>query len=61
PKREITREIFDLIARCYMLASKNNVLQKQHENFLTAKGIMTNLEDLLRGQVALARQSTIKI
>ncbi|MBA0698963.1 hypothetical protein Goari_000641 [Gossypium aridum] len=36
-----------------------NVLQKQNKNFFTAKEIMTNLEDFLRGQVALARQSAI--
>ncbi|KAH1097743.1 hypothetical protein J1N35_014664 [Gossypium stocksii] len=46
----------DSITRCYMLASMSNVLQKQHENFHTAKEIITNLEDLLGGQVALARQ-----
>ncbi|MBA0682219.1 hypothetical protein Goari_023954 [Gossypium aridum] len=39
----------------------NSVLQKQHNNFCIAKEIMTNLEDLLRGQVTLARQSTIII
>ncbi|MBA0679740.1 hypothetical protein Goari_011493 [Gossypium aridum] len=37
----------------------SNVLQKQHENFRTAKKIMINLEDLLGGQVALFRQSAI--
>ncbi|MBA0681779.1 hypothetical protein Goari_023558, partial [Gossypium aridum] len=37
----------------------SSVLQKQHHNFRTAKKIMTNLEDLLGGQVALARQSAI--
>ncbi|MFQ6651925.1 hypothetical protein Gotur_024045 [Gossypium turneri] len=42
-----------------MLASMSSVLQKQYEKFLTAKEIMKNLEDLLGGQVALARQSTI--
>ncbi|MBA0676993.1 hypothetical protein Goari_018423 [Gossypium aridum] len=37
----------------------SSVVQKQHENFRTAKKIMTNLEDFLRGQVTLARQSAI--
>ncbi|KAH1082397.1 hypothetical protein J1N35_022158 [Gossypium stocksii] len=37
----------------------SSVLQKQHENFCTVKEIMTNSEDLLGGQVVLARQSTI--
>ncbi|MBA0702833.1 hypothetical protein Goari_023024 [Gossypium aridum] len=37
----------------------SSVLQKQHENFCTTKEIMKNLEDLLGGQVALARQSAI--
>ncbi|KAK5770876.1 hypothetical protein PVK06_047033 [Gossypium arboreum] len=49
----------DSIARCYMLVSMSSVLQKQHENFCTAKEIMTNLEDLLGGQVILARQYAI--
>ncbi|XP_012482811.1 uncharacterized protein LOC105797374 [Gossypium raimondii] len=49
----------DSIVGCYMLASMSNVLQMQHENFHTAKEIMTNLKDLLGGQVALARQLAI--
>ncbi|KAK5794472.1 hypothetical protein PVK06_035701 [Gossypium arboreum] len=40
-----------------MLVSVSSVLQEQHENFHTTKDIMIKLEDLLRGQVALARQS----
>ncbi|KAK5795041.1 hypothetical protein PVK06_036295 [Gossypium arboreum] len=40
-----------------MLPSMSSVLQKQHKNFCTTKEIMKNLEDLLRGQFALARQS----
>ncbi|KAK5839726.1 hypothetical protein PVK06_008558 [Gossypium arboreum] len=42
-----------------MLVSMSSVLHKQHENFHTAKEIMKILEDLLGGQVALARQSAI--
>ncbi|KAK5842992.1 hypothetical protein PVK06_005416 [Gossypium arboreum] len=42
-----------------MLASMSNVLKKQHENFRIAREIMTNLEDLLEGQVTLAQQSVI--
>ncbi|XP_012487918.1 uncharacterized protein LOC105801130 [Gossypium raimondii] len=49
----------DLIARCYMLASMSSVLQKQHENFHTAKEIMKKLEDMLGSQVTLAQQSAI--
>ncbi|MBA0697517.1 hypothetical protein Goari_021056 [Gossypium aridum] len=37
----------------------SSVLQKQPENFCTGKEIMKILEDLLGGQVALARQSAI--
>ncbi|KAK5825866.1 hypothetical protein PVK06_020739 [Gossypium arboreum] len=36
-----------------------SMLRKQYENFCTAKEIMTNLEDLFRSQVALARKSII--
>ncbi|XP_012448664.1 uncharacterized protein LOC105771818 [Gossypium raimondii] len=42
-----------------MLASNSIVLQKQHENFHTAKEIMTNLKDFFGVQVALAQQSAI--
>ncbi|KAK5838809.1 hypothetical protein PVK06_007548 [Gossypium arboreum] len=59
PKARNRWRDFDSIARCYMLASMSSVLQKQHENFCTVKEIMTNLEDLLRGHAALARQSAI--
>ncbi|KAH1107225.1 hypothetical protein J1N35_010993 [Gossypium stocksii] len=54
PKARNCWRDFDSIAQCYVLVSMSNVLQKQHENFHTAKEIMTNLEDLLGGQVALA-------
>ncbi|KAK5842739.1 hypothetical protein PVK06_005127 [Gossypium arboreum] len=37
----------------------SSVMQKQHENLCIAKEIMTNLEDLLGGHVALDQQSTI--
>ncbi|MBA0702195.1 hypothetical protein Goari_022944 [Gossypium aridum] len=37
----------------------SSVLQKQHKNFCTTKDIMTNLEDLLRGEVVLAQQFAI--
>ncbi|KAK5785304.1 hypothetical protein PVK06_039875 [Gossypium arboreum] len=47
------------ITRCFILVSMSSVWQKQHENFYTTKEIMTNLEDLLKGQVVLAWQSTI--
>ena len=47
------------IARCYMLASMNNALQKQHEGHVTARQIMDNLEEMFGGQALLARQDAI--
>ena len=47
------------IARCYMLASMNNALQKQHESYKTAREIMDNLEDMFGGQESLARQKAV--
>ena len=47
------------IARCYMLASMSNALQKQHESYITAREIMDNLEDMFGGQESLARQKAI--
>ncbi|XP_016747426.1 uncharacterized protein [Gossypium hirsutum] len=37
----------------------SSVSQKQHENFFPVKEIIKNLEELLKSQVTLARQSTI--
>ncbi|KAL5577687.1 hypothetical protein UlMin_019386 [Ulmus minor] len=38
------------IARCCMMASMNNVLQKQHEGYLNARDIMHNVEDMFGSQ-----------
>ena len=44
------------IARCYMMASMNNVLQKQYEGYLNARDIiMQNIEDMFGGQSVLVR------
>ncbi|KAL5565522.1 hypothetical protein UlMin_028686 [Ulmus minor] len=37
------------IARCYMMANMNSVLQKQHEGYLNASDIMHNVEDMFGG------------
>ncbi|KAH1032356.1 hypothetical protein J1N35_044530 [Gossypium stocksii] len=42
-----------------MLASMSSVLKKKHENLCTIKENIKNLEDLLGGQVTLARQYSI--
>ncbi|KAL5560249.1 hypothetical protein UlMin_036460 [Ulmus minor] len=48
------------IAGCYMMASMNSVLQKQHEGYLNAKDIMHNVEDMFGGQSVLVRQAAIR-
>ncbi|KAL5559608.1 hypothetical protein UlMin_035819 [Ulmus minor] len=48
------------ITRCYMMASMNSVLQKQHEGYLNARDIMHNVEDMFGGQSVLARQATVR-
>ena len=48
------------IARCYMMAIMNNVLQKQHEGYLNARDIMHNIEDIFGGQSVLVRQAAIR-
>ncbi|KAK5839429.1 hypothetical protein PVK06_008217 [Gossypium arboreum] len=50
---------FDSITQCYMLVNMSSVLQKQNENFRTAKEIIKILEDLLGCQFILAQQSII--
>ena len=37
------------ITHCYMMASTNSVLQKQHEGYLNARDIMHNVEDMFGG------------
>ncbi|KAL5578414.1 hypothetical protein UlMin_020113 [Ulmus minor] len=41
------------IARCYMMASMNSVLQKQHEGYLNTRDIMHNVDDMFGGQSVL--------
>ncbi|KAL5570983.1 hypothetical protein UlMin_020580 [Ulmus minor] len=48
------------IACCYMMASMNNVLQKQHEGYLNARDIMHNVEDMFGGQSVLVRQVAVR-
>ncbi|KAL5553469.1 hypothetical protein UlMin_040870 [Ulmus minor] len=48
------------IARCYMMASMNSVLQKQHEGYLNARDIMYNVEDMFGGQSVLVRQAAVR-
>ncbi|KAL5543263.1 hypothetical protein UlMin_010973 [Ulmus minor] len=48
------------IARCYMMASMDSVLQKQHEGYLNARDIMHNVEDMFGGQYVLVRQAAIR-
>ncbi|KAL5546650.1 hypothetical protein UlMin_006337 [Ulmus minor] len=48
------------IARCYMMASMNSVLQKQHEGYHNAMEIMQNVEDMFGGQSVLVRQAAIR-
>ena len=40
----------DEIARCYILASMNNVLQQQHRDYETATDILYNLQEMFGGQ-----------
>ncbi|XP_024029850.1 uncharacterized protein LOC112094069 [Morus notabilis] len=42
----------DDMARCYMMESMSTVLQAQHEDYITARQIMDNLEDMFGGQAA---------
>ena len=47
------------IARCYMMASTNSVLHKQHEGYLNARDIMHNVKDMFGGQSVLVRQAAV--
>ncbi|XP_024024264.1 uncharacterized protein LOC112092401 [Morus notabilis] len=38
------------MARCYMMTSMSTVLQAQHKDYITARQIMDNLEDMFGGQ-----------
>ncbi|KAL5569034.1 hypothetical protein UlMin_025609 [Ulmus minor] len=48
------------IAHCYMMASMNSVLQKQHEGYLNARDIIHNVEDMFGGQSMLVRQVSVR-
>ncbi|CAL5428922.1 unnamed protein product [Camellia sinensis] len=50
----------DDVAKCYILASMANVLQKQHEGVPTAKDMMINLKEMFGEQSRSARQTAIK-
>ncbi|XP_028114433.1 uncharacterized protein LOC114312403 [Camellia sinensis] len=50
----------DDVAKCYILASMTNVLQKQHEGVPTAKDIMVNLKEMFGEQSRSARQIAMK-
>ncbi|KAL5560897.1 hypothetical protein UlMin_030644 [Ulmus minor] len=47
------------IARCYIMASMNGVLQKEQEGYLNARDIMHNVEDMFGGQSVLVRQAAV--
>ncbi|XP_059663798.1 uncharacterized protein LOC132309512 [Cornus florida] len=40
----------DEIAKCYILASMSNVLQHQHQSFVTAHDILLNLKEMFGEQ-----------
>ncbi|KAL5556474.1 hypothetical protein UlMin_038710 [Ulmus minor] len=48
------------IVRCYMMASMNSVLQKQHEGYLNARDIMHNIEDMFGGQYVCVCQVVVR-
>ncbi|GKV12657.1 hypothetical protein SLEP1_g23780 [Rubroshorea leprosula] len=50
----------DSLAKCYLLASLENRLQKQHEKMATAKDIMASLKEMFGQQNCSTRQSTMK-
>ena len=50
----------DEMARCYILASMSNVLQHQHQSYVTARDIMTNLKEMFGEQGRPARQQAMK-
>ena len=50
----------DEIARCYILASMNNVLQQQHRDIETAADMLYNLHEMFGGQGRQARQQAVR-
>ena len=51
---------FDEIARCYILASMNNVLQQEHSHIEIAKSMINNLVDIFGDQTRQEKQATIR-
>ncbi|XP_024021530.1 uncharacterized protein LOC112091631 [Morus notabilis] len=43
----------DDMARCHMMASMSTVLQAQHEDYITARQIMDNLEDIEKARSSI--------
>ncbi|XP_024024943.1 uncharacterized protein LOC112092608 [Morus notabilis] len=50
---------FDDMTHCYMMASMSTMLQAQHEDYITARQIMDNLEDMFGSQAAEKRQEAL--
>ena len=50
----------DGLAKCYILASMTNILQKQHEGLATGKDMMFNAKEMFGEQSRSARQSAMK-
>ena len=50
----------DEMARCYMLASMTDVLQKQHEMITNASDIIYSLKEMFGDQGRAARQTAMK-
>ncbi|XP_059663852.1 uncharacterized protein LOC132309574 [Cornus florida] len=48
------------MAKCYILASMSNVLQHQHQSFVTARDILLNLKEMFGEQSRAARQVVMK-
>ncbi|GMN66187.1 hypothetical protein TIFTF001_035249 [Ficus carica] len=51
----------NLSAMCYIRANMSNVLQKQHEEYQSARQIMDNLEDMFGEQTIQAKIDAIKV
>ena len=48
------------MARCYILASMSNILQRHHENMATAYDMMMNLKEIFGEQNRAGRQVVMK-
>ncbi|GMN60367.1 hypothetical protein TIFTF001_029450 [Ficus carica] len=51
---------FNLSAMCYIWANMSDVLQKQHEEYETARQIMDNMEEMYGEQTIRAKTDAIK-